>query len=389
MKPPVLRAVTSEAHGVRVSWFELFYDLVVVATVSHGSHLYVEHPTWGMGTWLAASLVMLMTFWLLTIVSHNLYPGDDIVRRFLIIVQMIALVVASLSLGRGDEGLPDSVGFSALAIGLTSIALVYWRCRRQHPKASRPARVLAPASLLAAAVMIAGALIPSNGGVLGNPLTWVFAAGMLCVILPLLFIVLNRRTTSEQIDAEHLSERMGQLVLIVLGESFVSLIFSLNGQSRIPNGWYFLLDFVVVLAIWTLYFTSVQPAGVPASAARLRLWLGFHVVFIFGAIATAGGLAALTLIPFGSPPTSQSLWTPLPLVYVMLGLLGLSYLSGRPRTALVSDGVIVVLLISLTVLALWVLPSDARWLTLVGAALVIVDASLTAAASRRGRPLDA
>ena len=383
MKPPVLRAMSKDERGVRVSWFELFYDLVVVASVSHGSHLYVEHPSWGMGTWLAASLVMLMTFWLLTMVSHNLYPGDDIGRRFLVIVQMVALVVASLSLGRGEEGLPNSVGFAALAICFASISLVYWRCGRQYPDTSGVARLLAPTSLLAAVIMGVGALLPSNGEVISNPITWAFTIGMLCGIVPLVFIVLNHRTTTEQINAEHLGERMGQLVLIVLGESFVSLIFSLDGLSEIPNPWYFLLDFIVVLAIWTLYFTGVVPAGVPATAARLRLWLAMHVVFIFGAIATAGGLAALTLIPFRDAPATHGFWTPLPLFYVMLGLLGLSILARRPRVVLMSDAVIVALLAVLTALALWVIPAEAQWLTLAGAALVIVDAALSAFASRR------
>lgn len=383
MEPPVLRAVSKDQHGVRVSWFELFYDLVVVASVSHGSHLYIEHPTWGMGTWLGASLVMLMTFWLLTTISHNVYPGDDITRRFLVIVQMVALIAASLSLGRGDEGLPDSVGFVALAIAFISIALVYWRCGRQHPKSAAVARVVAPWSLVAAGIMAVGTFLPSNGAVISNPIAWAFAIGLLCGIVPLLFFVLNHRTTSEQIDATHLSERTGQLVLIVLGESFVSLIFSLSGESEIPNPLYFLLDFIVVLAIWTLYFTGVLPAGVPTTARRLRAWLGMHVILIFGAIATAGGFAALTLIPFRDSSSAQGLWTPLPLFYVMLGLLGLSILAHRPRVAVVSDGIIVALLAALSVLALWVIPAEAQWLTLVGAALVIVDAGLAAVSSRR------
>jgi low temperature requirement protein LtrA len=382
MKPPVLRAVSKGEHGVRVSWFELFYDLVVVASVSHGSHLFGEHPSWGLGTWLAASLVLLMTFWLLTMVSHNFYPGDDVTRRFLVIVQMVALIVASLSLARGDEGLPDSVGFTALAIGFLSLAFVFWRCTRQYPDTSASARVLALSSFFAAVIMAVGALLPSNGNVISNPITWAFTLGMLCGIVPLLFIVLNDRTSSEQINTEHLSERMGQLVLIVLGESFVSLIFSLSGLSAIPNPWYFLLDFIVVLAIWTLYFTGVLQAGVPATAGRLRAWLGLHVIFIFGAIATAGGFAALTLIPFAEAPTSKAFWTPLPLFYVMIGLFGLSVLIGRPRRMRAIDGIIALLLAVLSALALWVIPEEARWLTLVAAALVILDAAFNAAASR-------
>lgn len=367
---------------MRVSWFELFYDLIVVASVSHGSHLFGEHPSWGMGTWLAASLVLLMTFWLLTMLSHNLYPGEDTPRRFLIFVQMIALIVASLSLGRGDEGLPDSVGFAALSVAFLSIALLYWRCSRRYVDGVRAARVLFPWSLLAAVVMAIGIALPSDGGMGTTLITWVFVIGMLCGILPMVFIVLNRRTTAEQINAEHLGERMGQLVLIVLGESFVSLVIGLSSQSRIPNPWYFLLDFVVVFSIWTLYFTRVVPAGVPSSAGRLRAWLGLHVIFIFGAIAAAGGFAALTLIPFSSEPTARGFWTPLPLLYIMIGLLGLSILAGRPRAERVLETVTVVALIGLSATAIWVVPDQARWLTLVAAVLLIGNAAASAYAAR-------
>ncbi|MEY4137194.1 MAG: hypothetical protein RL205_1322 [Actinomycetota bacterium] len=386
MKPPTLRTSGSSEHGIRVSWFELFYDLVVVASVSHGSRLFDEHPSWGMGSWLAASLVLLMTLWLLTVVSHNLYPGDDTLRRFLVLVQMVALVIASLSLGRGDDNLPDAVGFTALAIAFASIALVYLRCSRLHPPAAGPARALAPWLLLAAAIMAIGAVIPSTGGILANPTAWVFTAGVLCGLLPLLFLVLNRRTTVELIDADHLSERMGQLVLIVLGESFVSLVFSLSGMSRIPNPWYFLLDFVVVFSIWTLYFTGVLPAGVPTSVGRLRAWLGLHVIFIFGAIAAAGGFAALTLIPFAAAAPTRDFWTPLPLFYVMVGLLGLSFVVDRPRRVRTLGMIVTGVLAVLTALALWVIPAQSRWLTLVAAALVIIDAAAGAASARQQKP---
>lgn len=382
MRSPLSRSDQVSEPGLRVSWFELFYDLIVVASVSHGSHVFGEHPSWGMGTWLAASLVLLMTFWLLTMLSHNLYPGEDTPRRFLIFVQMIALIVASLSLGRGEEGLPDSVGFAALSVAFLSIALLYWRCSRRYPDGPRAARVLAPWTLLAAVVMAIGVALPSDDGAGTTLITWVFVIGMLCGILPMVFIVLNRRTSAEQINAEHLGERMGQLVLIVLGESFVSLVIGLSSQSRIPNPWYFLLDFVVVFSIWTLYFTCVVPAGVPSSAGRLRAWLGLHVIFIFGAIAAAGGFAALTLIPFSSEPTAKGFWTPLPLLYIMIGLLGLSILAGRPRAERVLETVTVVALIGLSATAIWVVPDQARWLTLVAAVLLIGNAAASAYAAR-------
>lgn len=383
MKPPQLRSEAESEHGVRVTWFELFYDLVVVASVSYGSHLFGEHPSWGMGWWLAASLLMLMTFWLLTVVGYNLFPHDGAVRRLLVVVQMVALVIASLSLGRGDEGLPDAVGFAALSAAFASIATVYWFYGRRSATAERAGRVIAPWALLAAVVALVGVVVPSNGQLLANPITWLFAASLLCGFAPLVFVVLNHRTTSAQINAEHLSERMGQLVLIVLGESFVSLVFSLSGKSSIPNPWYFLLDFAVVFSIWTLYFTQIVPAGVPLTVGRLRAWLGLHVVLIFGAIAAAGGFAALTLVPFRAEATAQGFWTPLPLFYVMAALLGISLLLEQsPRIRRIHVLVTVILAV-LSAVAIWVIPDAARWLTLAAAACVITDAGVSSAMGRR------
>jgi low temperature requirement protein LtrA len=370
-----------------VGWFELFYDLVVVASVSFGSRLFAAQPSWGMGSWLFLSLGLLMTFWLLTMLSHNLFPGDDPVRRLLVLVQMMGLLTASLSLGRGEQGLPAEIGFAALAASFASLAVVYLRCERRAPEFRRTAQVLTRSTGIAAAVMCLGFLAARVGGSSTEPyLGWILGVGIGCAVVPLLFMVLNRDVSARVLDTEHLSERMGQLVLIVLGETFVSLILDLSGLSSIPNPLYFLVDFAVVFSIWTIYFTGVLPSGVPKDAWRLRLWLLLHCVFIFGAIAAAGGFAALTLLPFDTDPGSEGFWTPLPLFYVMVGLVGLSLLSRRHRVSWQLDAIVTGILAVLSVLAVAVIPAQARFLTLAAAGLVILDAAISSTkAARRER----
>ena len=378
------QASISSLRSTRVGWFELFYDLVVVASVSYGSKLYIADPTWGMGTWLFLSLIVLMTFWLLTMVSHNLFPKEDVVRRLLVVVQMMGLVVASLSLVRSSDGLPDEVGFASLAVSFASIALVYLRCRRDDSEVVGAAKVLARSTGGAALIMVMGFLVARFVGAAADPyLVWILLLGLACGILPLLFVVLNRDTTRRLIDREHLSERMGQLLLIVLGESFIALVFDLSGQASIPNPVYFLIDFAVVFSIWTIYFTSVLPGGLPRGAGRLRVWIALHCLLMFGAIVAAGTFASLTLLPFGSDPGTEGFWTPLPLFYVTAALFGLSILSRSHRVSSRIDAGVVGIMLVLSILALWVVPGQARYLTLIAAAIIVIDAGLSAAIVQR------
>lgn len=384
MKPPIFGLPGSQERKTRVGWFELFYDLVVVASVSYGSNLFSSRPSWAMGSWLFLSLVLLMTFWLLTMLSHNLFPGEDLIRRLLVVVQMVCLVTASLSLGRDHEGLSDEVGFAALALAFAAISAVYVRCWKQQRPESLAARVLTLSTGGAALIMVVGLVSARFGGSTLEPfLLWIVGLGVACAILPLLFIVLNQHTSRKVIDSEHLSERMGQLVLIVLGESFVSLIFDLSGLTSIPNPLYFVIDFAVVFSIWTIYFTGVLPCGVPHRAWRLRIWILLHCLFMFGAIAAAGGFAALTVLPFGTDPGREGFWTPLPLFYVMVSLMGLSILARRHRVAWHLDAAVTGVLALLSALALWVIPDEARYLTLIAAALVVTDAAVSAYVVRR------
>ena len=367
---------TREGSHQRVGWFELFYDLVIVAAVGHGSHVFVEDPTWGMGAWIAVTLLIMFVLWLLTALNNNLYPGDHPWRRALVLVQMLALVVASLSLGQG-EGLPDGEGFVALAVAFATISAMYTVAARRRAEPGSMAAVVAWSTGGGALVLLAGAPLPEAeaGGSLGLA-PWVLALGLAVATLPLLTVGLGRLCQQDRIDEEHLGERVGQLVIIVLGESFVSLVATLSGLRSIPNPTFFVLTFVLVFAIWTIYFTSVLPAGVPQSAGRLRAWLAGHWLLMFGAIGAAGGFAALAVVPFDSQTADASgEWTPTPVLQVMLALALLTWLSRRRVTPLVwlhlgACGA----LLALVVLGATVSTGGTSWEIALGAVVVLVDA---------------
>ena len=376
-----------EAQGrphQRVGWFELFYDLVIVAAVGNGAHLFVEDPTWENGAWIALTFFVMFALWLLTVLNNNLYPGDHPWRRVLVLVQMLALVVACLSIGR-TEGLPDSMGFIALAVAFGTIALIFLLATGAsgaHGADRRDAVLVAASTGIGGLVLVSGALFPEVPEGQWDPALLVLVAGLLIATLPAFTLVLGRLCRAGQIDGEHLSERIGQLVIIILGESFVSLVATLGGKPAIPNPFFFVVTFAVVFSIWTIYFSSVLPAGVPERAGRLRAWLALHWLLMFGAVGAASGFAALTVVSFSAlDQGSASAWTPAPLLYVMVALAGLTWLSRTRRLVWLHASTAGVLLV-LVLVRLTVSQEGSSWEIAVGALVVVGDAVASALIER-------
>ena len=287
---------------------------------------------------------------------------------------MLALVVASLGTV-ADEGLSNSVGFGALAVAFASASAMYFLSMRGMGDERGDMRSLAWSSGVAALVLLIGVTLPDDAEwtITGAP-TWIIAIGVGIAAVPLLGPIVGR--VADRIDAEHLSERLGQLVIIVLGESFMSLVTGLGGLSTIPNTLFFVLTFLVVFAIWTLYFSSVLPAGMPRSPGRLRAWLVTHWLLMFGAVGAAAGFSAVTLVPFGTAsPGAADEWTTLPLAFVMVSLALLTWLGADGVSRLVvihlaAAGALVVL----ALFGLVVSTGGSNWEIALGSVIVMVDA---------------
>jgi low temperature requirement protein LtrA len=371
---PAQGAARVSVHHQRVGWFELFYDLVIVAAVGYAGHTFAEHPTWALGLWIAAWTLIMYVLWLLTALNNNLFPGDRPWRRVLGLVQMLALVVAALGTV-SDEGLPNSNGFVALAAAFGTIAVMYAVAARDQESDRRDERLLGWTSAAAALVLLTGLFLPDDAEwtVTGAP-TWIITIGVAIVAVPLFGIAVGR--VAGRIDDEHLGERLGQLVIIVLGEAFVSLVTAVGGLSSIPNPLFFVLTFLVVFAIWTLYFSTVLPAGLPKSSGRLRWWVFTHWLLMFGAVGAAAGFASVTLVPFGTSGANQeSEWTTLPLAFVMFSLtvltwLGAGVFSRLTRLHAIATGA----LLLLAAVGILFTPEGENWEIVLGSLVVMVDA---------------
>ena len=369
-----------EPHG-KVGWFELFYDLVIVAAVGYAAHTFAEDPSWGLGLWIAAWTLIMFVLWSLTSLHHNLFPADIPARRILILVQMLALVVAALG-SVADEGLSNATGFTAFAVTFGAVAAMYLMTSRGHGAHVGTARLLGWSSAAGALVLATGGWLPDDASwTLDGWPVWILCVGVGLAAVPLVVVV---GRVSDHLDRGHLSERLGQLVIIVLGESFMSLVTALGGRPTIPNPLFFVITFLVVFAIWTLYFSSVLPAGPPRSVGRLRIWLMTHWPLMFGAVAAAAGFSAVTLVPFGAPPAEVgSEWTTMPLAIVMAAMALLTWLGAPSLRGLVRLhlGATAVLLL-LAVIGIAVTPGGEGWEIVAGSIVIMVDAVVSVRTQR-------
>jgi low temperature requirement protein LtrA len=176
-------------------------------------------------------------------------------------------------------------------------------------------------------------------------------------------------------------------VIISLGESFADLILALGEFDSIPNPPYLVLTFVVIYAVWAIYFRTVLPPGIPHGAGRVRAWLGAHYVLIFGFIGTAAGFSALTIVPLDDASAAlASFRLPLPLLYVMVGFILLTWIAGASdRSFLLVHIAAAVLLLGVTALSIFVIVDRPITMGALAAAIVVADVAVVAWIGRRTR----
>ena len=132
LRPPRLRTVETEAIERRVTWTELFYDLVFVVAVAGLGRRLLEDTSWT-GFWSFAGLfVPLWWAWAGFTFYADRYDTDDLGQRLLAVAQMVtvALMAASISGGAAEPLVAYALSFVAAR---TILIVMYLRARRHVP----------------------------------------------------------------------------------------------------------------------------------------------------------------------------------------------------------------------------------------------------------------
>jgi low temperature requirement protein LtrA len=283
----------------RVTFLELFFDLVFVVVIAQLAHRLAENVSWSGVGWFVFLFYAVWSSWINGTLYHDLHPTDDVSVRLFTFAQMLAVAVMAVFIG--DVPGSGSEGFAlAYAANAALLCVLWFRTGLHDPSHRAASRPYASAYAVSAALFAISAAVEEPGRY------WMWALA-LAIEAAGLVIALHRwapPATQEGdavVDATpSLIERLGLFVIIVLGEVIVAAV---NGMADLDPldvdelviG---LLGVVVAIGLWWLYFDLVSHHH-PISR-RTQLWLNLHLPLVI-AIA-AGGAGVLNTVEHAAEP---------------------------------------------------------------------------------------
>ncbi|MGC4026938.1 MAG: low temperature requirement protein A [Mesorhizobium sp.] len=290
---PLLRR--RDGHHARVTFEELFFDLVYVFAVTQLSHELLTNLTLSgviqtLILWFAVWLGWQYTCWM----TNWFDPETPQIRYLLFGLMLLALLMSSSIPGAFEErGLVFAAAYVAIQAGRT--AYIVWLLGRDHPLSPNYRRILGWLCI-SAVFWIAGGF--ADHWTRAALWTIAVACEYLSPMFGFAFPGLGRSTTRDwTIEGGHLAERCQLFVIVALGETLLATGATLAHAESwdIPILSAMLATFLGTLAMWWLYFgTSSKDATdkIIGSDDPGRIGANFHyahAILVAGIIATAVG----------------------------------------------------------------------------------------------------
>ncbi|SDH56421.1 Low temperature requirement protein LtrA [Nonomuraea jiangxiensis] len=375
-----------EPHRVS-SQLELLFDLTFVVAVAAVTAELAHTVAEGHG--LAGVVPFLQVFfaiwwaWMNFTWFASSYDTDDVAYRLLTMVQMAGVLV--LAAGVPDAAAHSAYGIVTLGYLIMRIGLIaqWLRVGLEVPGSRRTAlRYAAGLALLQVGWLLRLPLVES--GVLPSSFELPFFAAL--VVLELLVPRWAERHGATTWHPHHIAERYGLFTIILLGESVLAAGRGVTGAleaSEISSPFLVVSGsgFVLLLALWWLYFVVRAGEGLSARRDRSYLW-GYGHYGIFAALAAIGAGLEVAVEQSGrevaASPLAIGYAVAVPAAVFLALLWAVHALVARepvPHPCLVLG--------SVTVVAL--LPLAASWIGVAGvvagiAAVCVMQAAVTVAA---------
>jgi low temperature requirement protein LtrA len=269
----------------RVTWAELFFDLVFVFAVTQVSALLHHDPNWvGAGRALVV-FVPVWWAWVGTTVHANRHDVDTTHDTFGIFTLGLGSLGMALAVpgAYGDRGLLFGASYLFLRIVLAVLVFGQWREVRLNA--------------FTVGVGVTGPLLLAGGLTHGTArlVLWAVAAAT-DLLAPR---VLRRRLARVRFDVNHLPERFGLFLIIALGESVVQIGVAASAGPLTPRRLVATAAaYVLACSLWWVYFVfaaravryALAQARIQTDVMRPVFSYG-HLLFISGIVAVAVGLA--------------------------------------------------------------------------------------------------
>jgi low temperature requirement protein LtrA len=276
------------ADARKVTWPELFFDLIFVAAVAQVAEPLREHYALAEVARLTPLFVLVWWAWTGHTVFSTRFDSRDGIQRLLTVLQMFA--VAAMAANAKDAlDSRSSAGFAAAYAAMRFVLVgQYFRARGVPGAAPLATRYLLGHGA-AATLWMASAFIPAPG----RFVVWAIAF-LIDLATPWLAI---RHSVSIPPDEAHLPERFGLFMLILLGDAVISVMQGMESQETwTPEAALsaFLGMAILFMLSWWYFDGSAgaaeQPVRTRAQAVRFHVWSYAHLPLYLATIVTGVGL---------------------------------------------------------------------------------------------------
>ena len=275
----------------RITFLELFYDLVYVVIIAELSHALATHVSLaGIGTFVFLFIIVWWA-WFNGAMYHDLHGNNDIRTRVFTFLQMLTVagmaVFAHNAMGEGSSGF--AITYAAFHLILTWL---WWRTGVHDPYHRPLSQPYSITFLITSGLFILSAFIPAP---------WRFVLWVLALLtdLSLLALLWNHRNAAMQAEINRVElisssavERFGLFTIIVLGEVIVGVM---SGVAEHPHlswlaGGTAFLGMLIAIGLWWVYFDYVSGRP-PIPHTRERLWwIYLHLPVTMGIAAVGASI---------------------------------------------------------------------------------------------------
>lgn len=247
--PP--RNFSAELEDRKVSWLELFYDLVYVIAIAKITHHLSEHLNLlSLGDYIYF-FTMIFWGWLNGSLHHDLHASSGLRTRLMTLWQMLIVSALVITLGSPPDHIVFNVTIVIMVLQLY-ITYLWWSVGiydKYHRRLNRPYTIL---YLLSFGLMLTTLFLEQPY------IRIVFFVTLILNYLPP--FVSHKLVTKDSLQinlSSSMSERLGLFTIIVFGEVITGVISGVSGLHDLSVlTWVnFSLAIIIVFTLWWIFFT--------------------------------------------------------------------------------------------------------------------------------------
>ena len=267
----------------RISWLELFYDLVYVIAISRITHHLAIHISLEGFLQYACLFILIFWGWLNGSLYYDIHGSEGLRTRLMTLWQVMIIAALAVTI---DQPSPTWYINTTIVLMIMQLYITYlwWSVGlydRAHRRYNRPYTIL---FLFALALMALSLFVPAP---------WVKPIAIVVIICnytpPFIAQRLLRKSSLDLSLTSSMSERLGLFTIIVFGEVVLGVV---NGISKVNDLnfaiWLnFALAVSIVFALWWIFFalTSNRNAKTGFVNATLLELLCIPTLMSLGLIA--------------------------------------------------------------------------------------------------------